>query len=663
MQATNLLYGPLDPTRHEIRLLESVCPDLHQPDDHLCFRLTHHSLDSKPVFKALSYTWGKPFYPEGSRHLKDYLIHAFKPETLLGIDARRSIFVNGDEVSVTKNLWDALVVFPTWKSIPPMPFWVDALCINQANLEEKCAQVQQMHNIYRQAAYVISWLGPEANDSASAIYYLDSLGTVGIKNIERGVDVEGNFQQLVKAVAGFIAVGKFPLQQIQDLARRTYWRRIWVLQEMFFADRVLFICGGSEIRHLYFDEGLRIISAAINEAFPLATSGDRVRLADHACHYSRVVLLLRLACLKPADSQKAPLFHSLATFSPISYMAFGYESSNPWDNIFALLNMTSDNEELAIQPDYAVPVKLVYIKTAVAILRQGNISLLSICQPRKPNDDFFPSWVPNFYEGHGRVIEGHIGGGQFKAAKNSRPRLEFQDPDSDRCLLKVSGFRVDVVKETGTFFKEDWVETEEATNVWLEHIEAFWREMSPNAYSHEEHDILWRIPTMDMEISPEASGDPASSEAGLTPPYSRRATERTRKGYQALREQGHESVEQGHESVEQGHESVEEGHESVEPVQSRNSHKEAYKHALVEIVRNRQQGKPFSTKKHGYIGIGGEYVQAGDLVVIFLGAAAPFVLSEIKPGLFRSSRECYVHGIMDGELMDRSPSIEQFVLK
>ena len=119
--------------------------------------------------------------------------------------------------------------------------------------------------------------------------------------------------------------------------------------------------------------------------------------------------------------------------------------------------MTSDNEELAIQPDYAAPLNLLYIKTAVAILRQGNISLLSICQPRRSNDVWLPSWVPIIFEGHGRPIEGGVcESGQFKAAKDSRPRLEFQNSDSDRCLLKVSGFRVDVVKETGTFFEEDW---------------------------------------------------------------------------------------------------------------------------------------------------------------------------------------------------------------
>ena len=104
MQATNILYGPLDPTKHEIRLLESVCPELHQPDDHLCFRLTHHSLDSKPVFKALSYTWGNPFYPEWARNFTDDMIDALELRDLVDINAPRSIFVTGEEVSVTKNL-------------------------------------------------------------------------------------------------------------------------------------------------------------------------------------------------------------------------------------------------------------------------------------------------------------------------------------------------------------------------------------------------------------------------------------------------------------------------------------------------------------------------------------------------------------------------------
>ena len=167
---------------------------------------------------------------------------------------------------------------------------------------------------------------------------------------------------------------------------------------------------------------------ALNQAFSLGTPGARQFLKDHACHYSRVVLLLRLTCLKSADSPKAPLFHCLISFSPIALRVFGYEASNSRDYIFALLNMTSDNEELAIQPDYAAPLNLLCIKTAVAILRQGNISLLSICQPRRSNDVLLPSWVPIFFEGHGRAIEGRVcGSGQFKAAKDSRPRLEFQN--------------------------------------------------------------------------------------------------------------------------------------------------------------------------------------------------------------------------------------------
>ena len=77
----------------------------------------------------------------------------------------------------------------------------------------------------------------------------------------------------------------------------------------------------------------------------------------------------------------------------------------------------------------------------------------------------------------------------------------------------------------------------------------------------------------------------------------------------------------------------------------------------------RQRGKPFATEINRYIGIGDEHVKAGDLIVIFLGATAPFVLSAVEPGLFRLGRECYIHGIMDGELMDRDLTIEQFMLR
>jgi hypothetical protein len=39
------------------------------------------------------------------------------------------------------------------------PLWINAICINQKNNEEKTAQVRKMRDIYKTAVLVISWLG------------------------------------------------------------------------------------------------------------------------------------------------------------------------------------------------------------------------------------------------------------------------------------------------------------------------------------------------------------------------------------------------------------------------------------------------------------------------------------------------------------------------
>jgi hypothetical protein len=69
----------------------------------------------------------------------------------------RKIIVNGEPVKVTKNLHEALVAV----RIPSASrsLWVDAICINQEDTEERSSQVAKMASVYRQAAQVFIWLG------------------------------------------------------------------------------------------------------------------------------------------------------------------------------------------------------------------------------------------------------------------------------------------------------------------------------------------------------------------------------------------------------------------------------------------------------------------------------------------------------------------------
>ncbi|KAJ9669826.1 hypothetical protein H2201_000212 [Coniosporium apollinis] len=76
------------------------------------------------------------------------------------------ISIDGKVVHVTQNLKGALQFF----SITPALLWADALCINQQDIPEKNQQVNMMATIYRKAANVTVWLGPdEHNDAPAAI--------------------------------------------------------------------------------------------------------------------------------------------------------------------------------------------------------------------------------------------------------------------------------------------------------------------------------------------------------------------------------------------------------------------------------------------------------------------------------------------------------------
>ena len=47
--------------------------------------------------------------------------------------------------------------------------WIDAICINQSDVEERNAQVHFMKKVYSKTMYVRVWLGEAADDSDMAI--------------------------------------------------------------------------------------------------------------------------------------------------------------------------------------------------------------------------------------------------------------------------------------------------------------------------------------------------------------------------------------------------------------------------------------------------------------------------------------------------------------
>jgi hypothetical protein len=67
--------------------------------------------------------------------------------------------LDGYYVQVTSNLQSALKHIRS--ETETVAIWVDALCINQEDLEEKNLQILRMRSIYKSADEVIAWIGIE----------------------------------------------------------------------------------------------------------------------------------------------------------------------------------------------------------------------------------------------------------------------------------------------------------------------------------------------------------------------------------------------------------------------------------------------------------------------------------------------------------------------
>jgi hypothetical protein len=80
----------------------------------------------------------------------------------------------GAVFSVTQNLEIALWHLRRTDELRVL--WIDAVCINQADIAERSNEAARMDDIFSRARQVVFWLGPKSEDSDLAMARLQSIG-------------------------------------------------------------------------------------------------------------------------------------------------------------------------------------------------------------------------------------------------------------------------------------------------------------------------------------------------------------------------------------------------------------------------------------------------------------------------------------------------------
>jgi len=196
-------YRKLDPEKNEFRTL-LVKAGEHK-DDIYC-ELQHVSFqnDMKPPYETISYVWGDP-------------------------TTRGTVYLQGRKTDVPASSERVLRRFRHREA--DRILWIDAICINQADIQERGQQVAMMAEIYSSTSHGLIWLGEDhddcANNAKKAIAaILDDAykGTDGFRGLRKVLyDSRGVFQK-----ASTSGPFDFDFSSVFSYFSSLWFQRLWV---------------------------------------------------------------------------------------------------------------------------------------------------------------------------------------------------------------------------------------------------------------------------------------------------------------------------------------------------------------------------------------------------------------------------------------------------
>lgn len=258
-----------------------------------------------------------------------------------------------------------------------MFLWIDAICIDQADDNDKSRQIQLMRDIYAMASETVVWLGQPSAQARLWRYLHSYEDKLSWRNY---------------------------VDEILEMLSAPWFERVWVIQEVACGKEVRVLFGGISMSWDYFCE--------LNSYFNAADVLSRI-LVDPE-HFGRRQTTLR-AFATPARFMRLLMIVRSnidhASRSPYLAMALNdldcflidtrlHQATDPRDKVYALLGIVNPASRHLITPDYANDsVDSAFREAAALSYKRGKLALLGLCGtciPRKSlKFPFTPSWVPD----------------------------------------------------------------------------------------------------------------------------------------------------------------------------------------------------------------------------------------------------------------------------
>jgi hypothetical protein len=329
-----------------IRLLEL------QPSEHIDTeihgKLVSHRLGESLEFEALSYTWGPPVF-------------------------REKMNVGDKHIYITENLASALKHLRL--ADKPRNLWIDAICINQRDSEEKGRQVFMMNDLYRKARSVIAWIGNSDNDTLSALNHIRHLASSASKfGVQNEFDVWSSAENPVlkgdvQEIKNIVSVARE--EGIHYIYRRPWFSRLWVVQEAILPPRIVLYCGRDELERgeLAAATVLLFLANRMTHTHPIDPDSFEL-LLDLV--WTRATYWISIDSSRPTANRTVALAKHMRMVA--AHRRRGCQDDR--DRVFATVGLCG-HSRIQVDVDYSEPVAEVYIDFTKVMLAGGALCILN----------------------------------------------------------------------------------------------------------------------------------------------------------------------------------------------------------------------------------------------------------------------------------------------
>ncbi|WYZ44533.1 hypothetical protein EsH8_VII_000969 [Colletotrichum jinshuiense] len=552
-------------------------------------------------YEALSYTWGEE-------------------------SASVPVSINDNSFLIRKNLHAALLALR--RRDRERALWVDAICINQGKETERNHQVWQMKGIYANASRVKVWLGDATDGSDRGMDLLQTFAQIPPTTTGQHIR---SVQDFVSFYRPFLSLGDSPetfrsLEEIFELLRRPWWTRIWTLQESVLGQETDCICGTKKVPINGFSQFSAFVALAVNFGMWRGPSVDSTIQLRNAKWMGTLRRFMR-------KEGKISLRSAVSA-------SWNRASSDPKDKIMGLLGLIDPQAGRA--PDYRWPVEKIYQRAFFALLKETKGLYYWGIMSERPEDrnPKLPSWVPDF-EIHSSAGSDSLAALSkwnvpYNASLVRNKNLDFQGTtEEDGSLLVLDGVLVDRVQTVGC--KAPGWETLDDTSArgeeWRDNMKTTlqdWRSVANSAahpyLTDESRDLaFWRTILVDLK-------------QGAFP--------RPRKalGPQRLDIQNMEWL------------LSLESKETLDQLLA--TWEDACKPGFRQLRLIEQLNRRFFVTSQGHFGLGPPSLLAEDAVCILRGGPVAYALRKSARDRWRYVGECYLHGVMDGEVITKAETGE-----